>query len=94
MNLIIIILITAMIIWKGLYTIGLIINFSREGDIKNKYINIIFMGNYVMYFYFLFKAAMGLLKSPLEEHLWIMILFIILILMNLYYDLKTCGFRE
>lgn len=94
MDIIIIVLITAIVIWKSLYTIGLIIDFSRKNNVKHKWINIIFMGNYIIYFYFLFKAAMGLLKSPLEGPLWLIIVFIILILMNVYYDLKICRFRD
>ena len=94
MDIIIIVLITAMIIWKSLYTVGLIRKFSKENDNKNKRINIIFLGNYIIYFYFLFKAAMGLLKSPLEGPLWLIIIFVILIGLNVYYDLKTCKFRD
>lgn len=94
MDIIIIVLITAIVIWKSLYTIGLIRDFSKKNNVKHKWINIIFMGNYIIYFYFLFKAAMGLLKSPLEGPLWLIIVFIILILMNVYYDLKICRFRD
>lgn len=94
MDIIIIVLITAIVIWKSLYTIGLIRDFSRKNNVKHKWINIIFMGNYIIYFYFLFKAAMGLLKSPLEGPLWLIIVFIILILMNVHYDLKICRFRD
>lgn len=94
MDIIVIVLITAIVIWKSLYTIGLIRDFSRKNNVKHKWINIIFMGNYIIYFYFLFKAAMGLLKSPLEGPLWLIIVFIILILMNVYYDLKICRFRD
>lgn len=94
MDIIVIVLITAIVIWKSLYTIGLIRDFSRKNNVKHKWINIIFMGNYIIYFYFLFKAAMGLLKSPLEGPLWLIIVFIILILMNVHYDLKICRFRD
>ncbi|NME82030.1 hypothetical protein [Clostridium sp. SM-530-WT-3G] len=94
MGIIIIALITAIVIWKSLYTIGLIRTFAKENNTKHKWINIIFMGNYIIYFYFLIKAAMGLLKSPLEGPLWLIILFVILILMNIYYDLKNCKFIE
>ena len=94
MGIIIIALITAIVIWKSLYTIGLIRIFAKENNTKHKWINIIFMGNYIIYFYFLIKAAMGLLKSPLEGPLWLIILFVILILMNIYYDLKNCKFIE
>ncbi|HCW54871.1 MAG TPA: hypothetical protein DG753_14305 [Clostridium sp.] len=94
MDIIIITLITAIVIWKSLYTIGLIRTFAKENNTKHKWINIIFMGNYIIYFYFLIKAAMGLLKSPLEGPLWLIILFVILILMNIYYDLKNCKFIE
>lgn len=94
MDIIVIVLITAIVIWKSLYTIGLIRDFSKKNNVKHKWINIIFMGNYIIYFYFLFKAAMGLLKSPLEGPLWLIIVFIILILMNVYYDLKICRFRD
>ena len=94
MGIIIIALITAIVIWKSLYTIGLIRTFAKENNTKHKWINIIFMGNYIIYFYFLIKTAMGLLKSPLEGPLWLIILFVILILMNIYYDLKNCKFIE
>ena len=94
MDIIIIVLITAVVIWKCLYTIGLIIKFSKENNKKNKWVNMIFMSNYIIYFYFLFKAAMGLLKSPLEGPLWLIIIFVILLLTNLYYDLNTCKFRD
>lgn len=94
MDIIIIVLITAMIIWKSLYTVGLIREFSKKNDNKNKWINIIFLGNYIIYFYFLFKAAMGLLNSPLDEPLLLIIIFVVLVLMNVYYDLKSCKFRD
>ena len=94
MDIIIIVLITAMVIWKGLYTIGLIKKFSKEKENKDKWINIVFMCNYIIYFYFLCKAAMGLLKSPLEGPLWLIILFTILVMANVFYDLKICRFRE
>lgn len=94
MDIIIIVLITAIVIWKSLYTIGLIRTFAKENNTRHKWINIIFMSNYVIYFYFLIKAAMGLLKSPLEGPLWLIILFVVLILTNVYYDLNSFKFIE
>lgn len=94
MDIIIIVLITAMVIWKSLYTIGLVRKHSKENNYKDKWINIVFLSNYVIYFYFLVKAAMGLLQSPLEGPLWLIILFAILIMANIIYDLKSCKFRE
>lgn len=94
MDLIIIVLITAMIIWKSLYTIDLIKKYSKENKKRDKWINTIFLGNYVIYFYFLCKAAMGLLQSPMEGPLWLIILFAILVMANVFYDLKICRFRE
>ncbi|MDO5518043.1 MAG: hypothetical protein Q4F66_10845 [Clostridium sp.] len=94
MGLIIVVLITSIILWKSLYTINLIRKYSKENKKKDKWMNIIFMANYAIYFYFLFKAAMGLLKSPMEGPLWLIVLFAILVMMNLSYDLKSCKFRE
>ncbi|SFC95763.1 hypothetical protein [Clostridium uliginosum] len=89
MDLVLVFLITAMVIWKSVYTISLIVKFSKQKNKKEKWINIILFNAYIIYFYFLFKAAMNSITSPLEGPIWLIIIFIILLFGNLLYDFKN-----
>lgn len=88
MDLVLVFLITAIIIWKSIYTIKLIIKFTIEKNEKEKYINIVLFNGYIIYFYFLYKAANNSLKSPMEGPVWLILIFMLLFIGNLLYDLK------
>lgn len=94
MDLVIVILITMIVVWKNMYTICLVRKFFKEKNRKHMWINIGLCSNYIIYFYFLFKAATGSIKSPLEGPLWLIILFLALSFVNIYYDFKSSKFRE
>ncbi|NFO79944.1 hypothetical protein FDC70_03160 [Clostridium botulinum] len=89
MNLVLLFLITAIIAWKSIYTVKLIVKFTIEKNNKEKYINIVLFNVYIIYFYFLYKAATNSLESPVEGPLWLILTFIFLIFGNLCYDFKN-----
>ncbi|AOR23949.1 hypothetical protein [Clostridium taeniosporum] len=88
MNLVLVFLITSIIVWKSIYTIKLIVKFTIERNKREKYINIVLFNVYIIYFYFLYKAATNSLKSPLEGPIWLILLFIFLLFGNLIYDFR------
>ncbi|MBW6410902.1 hypothetical protein [Clostridium weizhouense] len=89
MDLVLVFLVTAIVTWKSIYTINLILKFSKEKNKKEKWINIILFNGYIIYFYFLFKAATNSIVSPLEGPIWLIVIFIILAFCNLLYDFKN-----
>ncbi|MDR5586701.1 MULTISPECIES: hypothetical protein [Clostridium] len=89
MNLVLVFLITAIIVWKSIYTVKLIVKFTIEKNKKEKYINIVLFNGYVIYFYFLYKAATNSLESPIEGPIWLILIFIFLIFGNLLYDFRN-----
>ncbi|UZP02398.1 hypothetical protein JW813_11805 [Clostridium botulinum] len=89
MNLVLLFLITAIIAWKSIYTVKLIVKFTIEKNNKEKYINIVLFNVYIIYFYFLYKVATNSLESPVEGPLWLILIFIFLIFGNLCYDFKN-----
>lgn len=94
MELVLTFLITLIVIWKNIYTLSLIRKFSREKNIKHKWINIALLNTYIIYFYFLFKAATNSIKSPMEGPLWLIILFVVLLFCNILYDFKNSGLKH
>ncbi|NFG23346.1 hypothetical protein FDF11_05375 [Clostridium botulinum] len=89
MDLVLLFLITAIIAWKSIYTVKLIVKFTIEKNNKEKYINIVLFNVYIIYFYFLYKVATNSLESPVEGPLWLILIFIFLIFGNLCYDFKN-----
>lgn len=89
MGIVLVILITAIVIWKNIYTIILIKKYLNEQNKKHLWLNSIFLINYILYYYFLVAAASGKLASPMQEPVWLIIIFVILTSMNIYYDLKN-----
>ncbi|NFT07789.1 hypothetical protein FDF26_12075 [Clostridium botulinum] len=87
MNLVLVFLITGIIAWKSIYTVKLIVKFTIEK--KEKYINVVLFNVYIIYFYFLYKAATNSLESPIEGPIWLILIFILLIFGNLFYDFKN-----
>lgn len=94
MDLVLVFLITAIVIWKSMYTLYLIRKFSKLKNRKHKWINIILFITYILYFYFLFKAANDLISSPVEGPIWLIIIFIILVFCNILYDFNNSKFEE
>ncbi|AQR91005.1 hypothetical protein [Clostridium saccharobutylicum] len=94
MDLVIVILITMIVIWKSIYTLYLVRKFFKEKNRKHMWINIGLLSNYIIYFYFLFEASAGSIQSPLEGPLWLIIIFVALTFINVFYDFKTSRFRE
>ncbi|MGN2369484.1 hypothetical protein ACTFJW_05400 [Clostridium cagae] len=89
MNLVLVFLITAIIALKSIYTVKLIVRFTIEKNEKEKYINVVLFNVYIIYFYFLYKAATNSLESPIEGPIWLILIFILLIFGNLFYDFKN-----
>lgn len=89
-----IVLITALVVWKNGYTFYLIIKFYRNRNTKEIMVNIIFLLDYVIYYYFLYMAATDSIESPINGPLWLIISFIILTGCNILYDLKLLKFKE
>lgn len=94
MDLVMIVLITALVVWKNGYTFYLIIKFYRNRNTKEIMVNIIFLLDYVIYYYFLYMAATDSIESPINGPLWLIISFIILTGCNILYDLKLLKFKE
>lgn len=94
MDLVIVILITSIVIWKNWYTFYLILKFYKMNNRKETTINIIFLFNYLIYYYFLFMAATDSIESPLNGPLWLIIIFVVLTGCNISYDLKLLTFKE
>ena len=89
-----IVLITALVVWKNGYTFYLIIKFYRNRNTKEIMVNIIFLLDYVIYYYFLYMAATDSIESPINGPFWLIISFIILTGCNILYDLKLLKFKE
>lgn len=94
MDLILVFLITAIVIWKSIYTFYLIRKFSKVKNRRHKWINIILFTTYILYFYFLFKAANDSISSPVEGPIWLILIFIILVFCNILYDFKNNKFED
>ena len=88
MDLVILILITSIVLWKNGYTFYLIFKYYKNKNIKEIVINLIFLLDYFIYYYFIYKAATDNLESPLNDPLWLIIIFVILTVSNILYDLK------
>lgn len=89
-----VVLVTALVVWKNIYTFYLIFKFYRGGKIKEVILNIIFLLDYMMYYYFLYMAATDSIKSPINGPLWLIIIFIIISGCNILYDLKLLEVKE
>lgn len=89
-----IVLVTALVVWKNIYTFYLIFKFYRDGKMKAVILNIIFLLDYMMYYYFLYMAATDSIKSPINGPLWLIIIFIIISGCNILYDLKLLEVKE
>ena len=89
-----VVLITALVVWKNVYTFYLIFKFYRNKNRKEIIINIVFLLNYVMYYYFLYMAATDSIKSPINGPLWLIIIFIIFTVCNILYDLELLKFKD
>ncbi|MGN0144688.1 MAG: hypothetical protein ACI398_06875 [Clostridium sp.] len=87
MDLVIIILITSIVLWKNVYTFNLIFKYYKSKNIKAVVINTAFLLDYLIYYYFLYEAAIDAIESPLNGPLWLIISFIILTSCNILYDL-------
>lgn len=94
MDLVMIILITSIVIWKNAYTFYVIAGFCKDKNRKEIIINITFLFNYIIYYYFLFMAATDSIESPLNGPLWLILIFIILTVCNFSYDLKLLSFKK
>ena len=89
-----VVLVTALVVWKNIYTFYLIFKFYRDGKMKAVILNIIFLLDYMMYYYFLYMAATDSIKSPINGPLWLIIIFIIISGCNILYDLKLLEVKE
>ena len=89
-----VVLITALVVWKNVYTFYLIFKFYRNKNRKEIIINIVFLLNYVMYYYFLYMAATDSIKSPINGPLWLIIIFIIFTVCNILYDLELLKIKN
>lgn len=87
-DLVILILITSIVLWKNGYTFYLIFKYYKNKNIKEAVINFIFLFDYFIYYYFIYKASTDNLESPLNDPLWLIIIFVILTVSNILYDLK------
>lgn len=87
MELVIVILITTIVLWKNGYTFNLIFKYYKSRDMKQVLINIGFLLDYLIYYYFLYRAAADRIESPLSGPLWLIVTFVILTICNILYDL-------
>ncbi|MGM9935374.1 hypothetical protein [uncultured Clostridium sp.] len=94
MDLVMIVLITSIVVWKNGYTFYLISKFYKNNNIRQTLINSIFLIDYAIYYYFLYMAATDSIESPLNGPLWLIIVFVILTACNILYDLKLLNIKE
>ena len=94
MDLVMIVLITSIVLWKNGYTFYLIFKFYKSKNRKEIALNILFLLDYSIYYYFVYMAATNSIKSPFSGPLWIIIIFIILTVCNILYDLKLLKFKK
>ncbi|WP_294376254.1 hypothetical protein [uncultured Clostridium sp.] len=88
MDLVMIILVTALVIWKNGYTIYLMYDSYKKKNKKKLLINSVFILDYLMYYYFIYKAASDSIKSPCDGPVWFVVIFILLTSCNILYDLE------
>ena len=88
LNIILVIIVTAVIMWKIIYTIEHILNFLKEKNTAQVIINIILSVPYILYFYFLWEAVTGKLEIKAAQQSWIIFIFILLTFINVIYDFK------
>ncbi|WP_294401930.1 hypothetical protein [uncultured Clostridium sp.] len=94
MDLVMMVLITAIVLWKNGYTFYLIFKFYKDKNRKEAALNIVFLLDYIIYYYFVFLAASNSIESPFKGPLWLIITFIILTACNILYDLKLLNFKK
>ncbi|WP_294156631.1 hypothetical protein [uncultured Clostridium sp.] len=94
MDLVMMVLITAIVLWKNGYTFYLIFKFYKDKNRKEAALNIVFLLDYIIYYYFVFLAASNSIESPFNGPLWLIVTFIILTACNILYDLKLLNFKK
>lgn len=89
-----VVLITALVVWKNGYTFCLIFESYKNKKTKETIANVIFLLDYIIYYYFIYMAATDSIESPFNGPLWLIIIFIIITACNILYDLKLLTFKE